>query len=200
MSIKFQYNKTSLQTLEKQLKVRVRALPTLKNKESALRVEVRKSKDESKRLDSELNKIVESYDNMVALWCEFDTSLIKITDVKLGIKKIAGVKTPILESIEFDKVEFSIFNMPKWYISGVAILKEMVEIAISREVFEKKMQLLEYGRKKTTQKVNLFEKVQIPGYEDAVRKIKRFMEDEDNLSKSSQKIVKNKQQQEEAVL
>ena len=200
MSIKFQYNKTSLQSLEKQLKVRVRALPTLKNKESALRVEVRKSKDESKRLDSELNKIVESYDNMVALWCEFDTSLIKITDVKLGIKKIAGVKTPILESIEFDKVEFSIFNMPKWYISGVAILKEMVEIAISREVFEKKMQLLEYGRKKTTQKVNLFEKVQIPGYEDAVRKIKRFMEDEDNLSKSSQKIVKNKQQQEEAVL
>ena len=30
---------------------------------------------------------------------------------------------------------------------------------------------------------NLFEKVQIPGYEDAIRKIKRFMEDEENLSK-----------------
>jgi V/A-type H+-transporting ATPase subunit D len=38
--------------------------------------------------------------------------------------------------------------------------------------------------------VNLFEKVQIPGYQDAVRKIKRFMEDEENLSKSSQKILK----------
>jgi len=43
--------------------------------------------------------------------------------------------------------------------------------------------------------VNLFEKVQIPGYEDAIRKIKRFMEDEENLSKSSQKIVKSRQQQ-----
>jgi len=32
--------------------------------------------------------------------------------------------------------------------------------------------------------VNLFEKVQIPGYQDALRKIKRFMEDEENLSKS----------------
>ena len=42
--------------------------------------------------------------------------------------------------------------------------------------------------------MNLYEKVQIPGYEDAIRKIKRFMEDEENLSKSSQKIVKNKQQ------
>ena len=45
-----------------------------------------------------------------------------------------------------------------------------------------------------TQKVNLYEKVQIPGYEDAIRKIKRFMEDEENLSKSAQKIVKTRQQ------
>jgi V/A-type H+-transporting ATPase subunit D len=51
------------------------------------------------------------------------------------------------------------------------------------------------------QKVNLFEKVQIPGYQEAVIKIKRFMEDEENLSKSSQKIVKSRQQkQKEAEL
>ena len=50
------------------------------------------------------------------------------------------------------------------------------------------------ARKKTTQKVNLFEKVQIPGYQDALRKIKRFMEDEENLSKSSQKILKSIQE------
>ena len=31
MAIKFQYNKTSLQQLEKQLKVRVRTLPIIKN-------------------------------------------------------------------------------------------------------------------------------------------------------------------------
>lgn len=39
-----------------------------------------------------------------------------------------------------------------------------------------------------------FEKVQIPGYQDALRKIKRFMEDEENLSKSSQKILKSIQE------
>ena len=44
--------------------------------------------------------------------------------------------------------------------------------------------------------MNLFEKVQIPGYQDAIRKIKRFMEDEENLSKSSQKIVKSKREAE----
>lgn len=45
MAIKFQYNKTSLQQLEKQLKVRVRTLPIIKNKESALRMEVKRCKE-----------------------------------------------------------------------------------------------------------------------------------------------------------
>ena len=36
--MKFQYNKTALQDLDKQLKVRVRALPTIKNKENAASV------------------------------------------------------------------------------------------------------------------------------------------------------------------
>ena len=47
MAIKFQYNKTSLNNLNKQLKMRKNALPTLKNKESALRLEVKKAKDQS---------------------------------------------------------------------------------------------------------------------------------------------------------
>ena len=46
MAIKFQYNKTSLQQLEKQLKMRKRSLPTIKSKESALRIEVKRTKDE----------------------------------------------------------------------------------------------------------------------------------------------------------
>ena len=56
------------------------------------------------------------------------------------------------------------------------------------------MKLLDHARKKTTQKVNLYEKVQIPGYETAIRKIKRFLEDEENLSKSAMKIVKKRQE------
>jgi len=198
MAIKFQYNKTSLQSLEKQLKVRVRALPTIKNKESALRVEVKKAKDENKRFEDELSRAIQSYENMIELWGEFDTSLINIEDVKLGVKKIAGVKTPVLEEIDYYMKEFSVFNQPKWFLDGIAIVKKMVDLAIGGEVFARKMELLYHARKKTTQKVNLFEKVQIPGYEDAIRKIKRFMEDEDNLSKSAQKIVKTRQQEEEA--
>lgn len=201
MALQFQYNKTSLQSLEKNLKMRVRALPTIKNKESALRVEVKKAKDEIKKLESEIEQRIAAYDKMLALWGEFDVSLLKVEDIRMGIKKIAGVRIPVLEEVIYATKPFSLFNSPSWFADGLSQLKDLAQVGIEQEFYMQKLNLLEYARKKTTQKVNLFEKVQIPGYEEAIIKIKRFMEDEENLSKSSQKIVKSRQQKlkEEAV-
>lgn len=201
MAIKFQYNKTSLQQLDKQLKVRVRALPIIKNKESALRMEVKKCKTAAVELEERLEQQIQAYETMFALWNEFDPSLISVSDVQLDTRKIAGVRVPILNNIDFSVQPFSLFHQPKWYADGIYLLKTLAQTAIQREFTLAKLQLLEHARKKTTQKVNLFEKVQIPGYQDALRKIKRFMEDEENLSKSSQKILKTiqeKRKEEEA--
>ena len=197
MAIKFQYNKTSLTTLGKQLKVRQNALPTLKNKESALRSSVQEAKTESERLAAELEAALERYDYLAALWNEFDPGLIRIVDVDLGITKVAGVKTPRLDNIQFEVQPFNAFSKPAWFADGVEILKELSRLGIESEVFEQRRQILEYNRKKTTQKVNLYEKVQIPGYKEAIRKIKRYMEDEENLSKASSKIVKTRHAEEE---
>ena len=198
MAIKFQYNKTSLQQLNKSLKIRLRALPTLQSKEAALRMEVKRAKDQSEELLRKLEAGMKEYDAMVRLWGEFEDDLISVKDVKMIVKKIAGVKTPILEDVIFEIKEFSLFNKPSWFLSGVKIIESLVKISIESEFFVRKMELLDFARKKTTQKVNLYEKVQIPGYEEAISRVKRFLEDEENLSKSSQKIVKKRQQQKEA--
>ncbi len=194
MSVKFQYNKTSLQDMNKQLDMRVRALPTIKNKESALRLEVKKAKDDAEIVENELREKIRSYENMAALWMEFEPEIIKVKNVDYSVKKIAGVRTPVFENVIFDISKFSLFNKPDWYYDGMIVLKEMSALKIKRDMFVRKMELLDHARKKTTQKVNLYEKVQIPGYQDAIRRIKRFLEDEENLSKSSQKIVKQRQQ------
>lgn len=195
--MKFQYNKTALQELDKHLKMRVRALPTIKNKEAALRVEVKRAKDETAELDNKLKQKIAEYEKFIRIWGEFDITLLAVKDLELSTKKVAGVKIPLLENIVFETKEFSLFNNPQWFFAGITILKELTTKAIEREVNYRKSELLYLARKKTTQKVNLYEKVQIPGYQDAIRKIKRFLEDEENLSKSSQKIVKNRQQEQE---
>ena len=197
MAIKFQYNKTSLNNLGKQLKVRQKALPTLQNKESALRIEVRKAKDRSDRLVADLEATRRRYDYLAALWNEFEPSLIRITDVDLTTVKVAGVKVPELKEIHYEIQPFNAFAKPAWYADGVSILKELTRLGIESEVYQQKSRILDYQRKKTTQKVNLYEKVQIPGFQEAIRKIKRYMEDEENLSKASSKIVKERHALEE---
>ena len=192
--IKFQYNKTSLQQLEKNLKMRQRTLPIIKSKETALRLEVKKCKEEADALEAKLQEQIDGYEAMFALWGEFDASLVALKDVEIGVRKIAGVRVPVLSAIRLDAKPFGLFSAPKWYFDGIKLLEGLAKTAVEREFVLAKLTLLDHARKKTTQKVNLFEKVQIPGFQEAVRKIKRFMEDEENLSKSSQKILKSLQQ------
>ncbi|MBE9488425.1 MAG: V-type ATP synthase subunit D [Bacteroidetes bacterium] len=196
MAIKFQYNKTSLNDMEKQRKIRTRALPTIKSKESALRLEVKKAKDKREQYNSRMEELNKTYDYMVALWGEFDSELISVKDIELGYSKIAGVMLPVIKDISFEQKDYNLFSSPIWISDGVKMLKEYAEMGLRRELAEYRVGLLDVARKKTTQKVNLYEKVQIPGYNEAIMKIKRFMEDEENLSKASQKIVKSRQERE----
>jgi V/A-type H+-transporting ATPase subunit D len=195
--IKFQYNKTSLGELDKQLKMRKRALPTIKSKESALRGEVKKAKNSAEEFQQQFDELTVRYDYMTALWGEFDPELVHIEDVKLSSSKIAGVRIPVLEEVVFTEKEYDLFSSPAWMSDGIELVKKIGNLMVESEVFAYKTDLLDRARKKTTQKVNLYEKVQIPGYEEAILKIKRFLEDEENLEKSAQKIVKQKHERAE---
>jgi len=178
--------------LSQQLKIRESALPTLKSKEAALRIEVKKAKKFALEYDAKLNQTVKEIKDMVRLWVEFDEGLIKLKDATYSTKTIAGVKIPVLDNLEFELIEISVYQKKNWFLDGIQILKKLTEFSIKRDVNWKAMEILEFARKKTTQKVNLYEKVQIPEFNQAISKIKRFLEDEENLSKSAQKILKRR--------
>lgn len=197
MAIKFQYNKTSLGEMRKKLQMRQRALPTIKSKESALRLEVKKARNAAADAQERMEALLGRYEYMSALWGEFDPGLLTVKGVDLRMSKIAGVNVPVLGAVDFEEKDYDLFSSPVWYADGIALLKEVAQAGIESEVYMRRMEVLDHARKKTTQKVNLYEKVQIPGYEAAILKIRRFLEDEENLSKSAQKIVKSKHEQQE---
>ena len=128
MAIKFQYNKTSLGELGKQLKMRQKALPTIKSKESALRSEVKKAKDTAQDFRRQLDALTAQYDYMVSLWGEFDADLLRIADVDLAEQKIAGVRTPVLQDIRFEEKDYDLFSAPVWFADGVDILKRLARL------------------------------------------------------------------------
>ena len=144
-------------------------MPTLKNKESALRFEVKLAKQRSEQLLDELAASLESYEYLAGLWNEFDPGLISVKNVKIETVKIAGIKTPSLVGVEYDVKRLDLLRNPIGIPWG-ADIEKLADLGIESEIYLEKMRLLDYSRKKTTQKVNLYEKVQIPGYQEAILK------------------------------
>jgi V/A-type H+-transporting ATPase subunit D len=198
MALKYQFNKTFQNQLNKELKVRVNALPTLQAKESALRAVVKIAREEVARIEEKLKAAKNAIGMTERLFAEFPKGLVVVSAVRTSVKKIAGVKTPVLEGVDFEARQLPLFSTPAWFPWGIDRLKDLLSLEAEKEVAVRKQVALEYARKKTTQKVNLYEKVQIPEYQQAILKIKRFLEDEENLAKSSQKILKEKMLREEA--
>jgi len=191
MDLKYQFNKTSLQQLNRDLGIRLEALPTLHAKESALRAEVKRAKDAAQLLKTELENALSSIEAMARLWVEFP-DVLQVKEVNVAMRNIAGVKIPQFEGLSFEMERFSLFGRPSWLLKGIEILKGLAELRVKHKIVKEELDILEYARKKTTQKVNLYEKVQVPAFDEAILKIKRFLEDEENLAKSSQKILKAK--------
>jgi len=191
MDLKFQYNNVNLQKFQYDVKVRLRALPILRAKEAALRGEVTLQRKKIEGLEIELEKCRQPLENYIRFFSEFP-DIIHLVSVQTKKVSIAGVKIQIYQQTVFNVETFSVFQEPKWFLEGIRLLKnylsKQIEIGIEKENLEK---LIRAG-KKTTQKVNLYEKIQIPAYNKAMLQIKRFMEDEENLSKAGQKIMKKR--------
>lgn len=193
MALKFHYNKTTIQQFKRQLAIREKALPILKNKETALRLEVVKLVNEMEQVHEQKEQLEKKLEHYQAFWVEFPHILL-MDEPEVCQKKVIGVKVPEVSSIVIKVADVSWWNMPAWIPAGIKIIKEVIQLDIKQDILQKQIELLDLARKKTTQKVNLYEKVQIPEYEDAILKIKRFLEDKENISKAAQKIVKKRKE------
>lgn len=197
MKLQIKYNKTVLREFQKRLALRQKALPTLKNKEAALRAMVFETRRELEEARAAYQEVLRKTDPWKALWNEFDFSLLKVLQIKVSRNKVAGILIPRFEGVESEQQEFALTAYPDWFSDGLPELQKLLESMAQCRVQEERLVLLEDARKKATQKVNLYEKVQIPSLEAGIRQIKRYLEDEDNLSKAAQKLLKSKLQKTE---
>ncbi|WKN45597.1 V-type ATP synthase subunit D [Tunicatimonas pelagia] len=191
MAMKFQYNKSVIQQFRRQLSIREKALPILKNKETALRQEEKEAARALEKLVNERAQLTQTLESFQPFWSEFPP-VIQLEDTGVYQKKVVGVTVPDVNEPTFRLADISWWHYPAWVPAGIHIMQQVIAMDIKIEAKATQRRLLNIARKKTTQKVNLYEKVQIPAYEEAIRKIKRFLEDKENIAKAAQKIVKKK--------
>jgi len=194
MAIQLLYNKIALQQFEKGLKIRYAALPTIRSKESALRMQVKKQRSVKNDLENDLNKVLKEGNQFGNLWKEWDSDFLGVNTINTQKASFAGVDFRTLDYIDFHISSFYIPSHPLWVIQGIEFVKKLVDLKVRIQLKDDEIDILNRERKRTTQKLNLYEKVQIPEYEESIRKIKRFLEDQETLEKATQKIMKKKKE------
>lgn len=192
--MKYQLNKPALQKLRRDLAIRVRALPILKAKETALRLELVKSQAKLLKLTADEKRIKEQSNAQLQLWGEYP-GLLSIEAIELRERSVAGVPIAEVADIRFRVLKAGLFHQRGWVVKGTDMLRDIVRLRVEMDIHRKNTLVLHDARKRATQKVNLYEKVQIPQLTVAIRRIRNFLDDKENLSRAAQKIVKEKGRQ-----
>jgi len=192
---KLALNKSTLNKESRRLKSYRQVVPALDLKRKQLmaaRVETQKLLQAYQADLAQLREKVEGELTLLASH-EIDLStLLKVTKLTLVSQNLVGLKLPLLDELIVERQAYSRLVTPFWVDLLVSCLEEALQLEVRIAIENKRLDLLGKGLQKTTQRLNLFEKVLIPQSEKNLRKIRIALSDAERAGVVRAKIAKNK--------
>lgn len=192
-------NKSEMQRQRRQLALYQRLLPSLELKRQQLRAETNKAQRQLEGITRELTAKKQHSAQQLPMLAnqELDLSgLVRVQDVVLADDNVVGVNVPQLLDVKLEVASYGLLARPHWVDAWREQLQDLVRLQIAQEVARVRVSKLEYAVKRTTQRVNLFDKVLIPQAEDTIRRIQIFLADADRAAVVRAKLAKQKRQAE----
>ncbi len=191
-------NKASLTRQAQQLKTFERFLPSLDLKRKQLLLERAQARRALTRTEAALaplagfvaERLPMASNDRVDL-----AGLVRVDRVALGEENVVGIRLPTLESVELGVRPYGYLGRPHWVDHVTRLLKETMELRVKAQVERRRLELLEVGVRRITQRVNLFEKVLIPRTRENIRQLRIYLSDSERSAVVRGKIAKRKQKQ-----
>jgi V/A-type H+-transporting ATPase subunit D len=171
-----------------------RYLPTLQLKKQQLQLEIwhqQRTRAERENALSEKQLSAAGWLGLLREAPEIRQWLV-VEQVRTSRKNIAGIEIPVFHNVDFVPAEYDLFLTPLWVDAGLEALREMVSFQEEIRVVDRGIALLNKELRVTSQRVNLFEKVKIPGAQEAIRLIRISLGDQMTNAIGRSKIAKKK--------
>jgi V/A-type H+/Na+-transporting ATPase subunit D len=190
------FTKNELRNQQNLLAQLEKYLPTLQLKKAMLQAEVQESRQEIIRLEQALEqkrKKVEEYAGLLATKTSIDPlQAAQIKQIYRRYENIAGVEVPYFERVEFEELNYSLFETPPWVDAAILGLRSLSEGRVQIKIVEEQKAALEKELREVSIRVNLFEKILIPRAIENIKKIKVFLGDQQLAAVSQAKVAKGK--------
>ena len=193
--VKVKLTKTELKAQTDALKRFQRFLPLLLLKKQQLQGEIAGIAAKAEETAEKERVVRENLNGWVGLFATDESllpGLVKVREVRTGTANIAGVPIPTFEAVETDVKPVDPWATPAWVDSAVDATTKVLSLQCERAIFEEQRRLIQEELQKTSQRVNLFEKVKIPACKEAIRVIKIALGDEQTAAVTRGKIAKSR--------
>ena len=198
--------KNELKSQKDALKMYQRYLPTLTLKKQQLQSEIRTIDERAKQVRQMRKDLEKEFSQWIAVFGEesaFDTSMVKVSNIRKGEGNIAGVKIPVYEGADFTRGDYDLYEKPLWIDLAADRMEKALSYDLEAEVLEEQVRLLSHELRVTTQRVNLFEKVKIPETKANIKRISVYLGDQQvaavvrgKISKKNLEIAAKKESEE----
>lgn len=188
-------NKSSLQNERRKLQNFERFLPSLDLKRRQLMAERAKAVEELRQAEDALRKFEGGIGDLLPMLSnrEVDlTGLVQVSSLTHDVENVVGVRLPRLTGFDVELKAYSRLGRPQW-VDGVAHrLKESVALHLRVRFGRRRVEILNRAVERTTQRVNLFEKVLIPRTRQNIRYIQIQLGDAERAAVVRSKVAKKK--------
>lgn len=198
---KIKLTKTELKAQTDALKRFQRFLPMLQLKKQQLQGEIAGISAKADATSAKERAVRANLNGWVGLFATDEAllaGLVKVTGVHTGHANIAGVAIPTFKSIETVVKDVDPWATPAWVDAAVETTTQVLSLQCERAIYEEQRRLVTEELQKTSQRVNLFEKVKIPACKEAIRVIKIAIGDEQTAAVTRGKIAKSRTPKEDA--
>lgn len=192
---KLALNKTTLNRESGRLKAFRQFVPALDLKRKQLlaaRQETNQSLQANRKSLAELHRQVAEKLPMLAGSKIQLNQLLQVQKVEVKYANLVGLELPELAVFEVEAAEYSRLVLPHWVDTALLLQQQALKLEVEIQIYQQRLALLESGLQKTTQRLNLFDKVLIPQTEKNIRKIRIALSDAERAGVVRAKIAKNK--------
>jgi len=192
---RIKHTKTELKAQMDALKRFQRFLPMLQLKKQQLQMEIAAITARLDAVRAREEQARSALDAWSRLFADADAGLdglVVLERVVTSAGNIAGVPIPVYAGVNVLRKPLDLFETPPWLDDAQDAVERILALRAEAAVLERQRERVAAELLTTSQRVNLFEKVNIPECRDNIRVIRIFLGDEQTAAVARGKIAKRR--------
>ena len=189
-------SKHTLSRRREELALYRRVLPSLDLKRRQLTLEHERARRALEAARAALERFEQAVGDSLPMLADQHVHVEGLLDVRAvvtGEENLLGVRLPRVERVEFERVPYARLAKPAWVDVVMDALEEAIRRRVQVSVAAQRTETLHAAMRRLTQRVNLFERVLIPGAEEDIKRIRIHLDDLEREAVVRSKIAKARQ-------